>query len=557
MASRYAILGLGLMGSRVATRLAALGHEVSGWNRSRSADLAGRCPGVRIADSPGQAAEGADAVLLLLHDGAVVREVVGGADLAAGLRDGALVLDMGTNDPGTAREVARMLGGRVRFADAPVSGGTVAAEEGTLSIFLGAPPDLAPTMGGFLAPLGRVTAFGATGQGQAAKLANQIAVACTIAGLAETLAFGEHLGLAPDRLLAAMAGGLADSRVMALAGPRMLAGDFAPRGRAATHLKDLDAVLGQVADRPGALAASRVAREMLLRLGPRRNELDHSAMLLSARAALTTDDTAPRCPMTELAANLSTLFTEWPLPERPARAAACGFRHVELRGLEGHDPALVGKAMKAAGVGCALINADSGDLSRGELGLAADPATAGRFRESVARAVEAASELGAPLVHVMAGRIDPAVPRDAQLARAGDAYRDAAAAAGSAGVAVVIEPLSPTLAPDYLFTDLDLAARFVEGIGQPGLGLLFDLFHMQLAGGNILGRFERVRPHVRHVQMAAVPDRGEPGRGELDIAYVLEGLAARGYTGLVGCEYVPRDGTLAGLSWAAPWGIRT
>ena len=141
-----------------------------------------------------------------------------------------------------------------------------------------------------------MTAFGATGQGQAAKLANQIAVACNIAGLAETLAFAEHLGLSPGRLLSAMEGGLAESRVMAFVGPRMAMDDFAPRGRASTHLKDLDAVLAQVPDAPDALASTRVARELLLALGDRRSDLDHGAMLLSARAALTDErnDRKPR-----------------------------------------------------------------------------------------------------------------------------------------------------------------------------------------------------------------------------------------------------------------------
>ena len=78
---------------------------------------------------------------------------------------------------------------------------------------------------------------------------------------------------------------------------------------------------------------------------------------------------------------------------------------------------------------------------------------------------------------------------------------------------------------------------------------------MQLAGGNILGRFEQVRQHVRHVQMAAVPDRGEPDRGEPDMPFILDKLAARGCSGPIGCEYIPRNGTLAGLGWAAAWGI--
>jgi hydroxypyruvate isomerase len=259
--------------------------------------------------------------------------------------------------------------------------------------------------------------------------------------------------------------------------------------------------------------------------------------------------------MTELAANLSTLFTEWPLLERPARAAACGFRHVELRGLEGHSATKFGAALRAAGIDCVLFNADAGDPSLGELGLAADLSKRGRFRDSVSRALDAAVELGAPLVHVMAGRRDGSLLPEDQLASARAAYAEACELSGQVGVSVVIEPLSPTLAPDYLFNDLDRTARFVEDV-PAGPGLLFDLFHMQLAGGNILGRFETVRRLVRHVQVAAVPDRGEPGRGELDISFVLDELARRGYAGAVGCEYVPRNGTIAGLDWAAPWGIR-
>jgi 2-hydroxy-3-oxopropionate reductase len=239
-----------------------------------------------MAGSPGAAADGADAVLLLLHDGAAVRDVIAHSDLVPALGAGAFVLDMGTNDPGTARDMAALLAGHARFADAPVSGGTAAAEAGTLSIFLGAAPDLLSPIAELLRPLGRVTGFGATGQGQAAKLANQIAVACNIAGLAETLAFAEHLGLAPDLLLEAMTGGLAHSRVMELMGQRMTGGDFAPRGRAATHLKDLDAVFAQVPPGPRVLAATRAAREMLLDLGSARADLDHAAMLLAAREAL-------------------------------------------------------------------------------------------------------------------------------------------------------------------------------------------------------------------------------------------------------------------------------
>ena len=260
--------------------------------------------------------------------------------------------------------------------------------------------------------------------------------------------------------------------------------------------------------------------------------------------------------MLELAANLSTLFTEWPLPERPARAAACGFRSVEMRSLEGHAASDIADALSAAGVSCALINADSGDLQKGDLGFAINPDDEGRFVQSLWEALDSAEALGAPLVHVMAGRLSDGrsaeEQRDTALAR----YHDASQRARDRGVTLVIEPLAHSLVPDYLFTDFDFAASFVEAIGNPCLGLLFDVFHLQLCGGNILARFEKHSSLVHHVQIAAVPGRGEPNAGELDTYFVLQGIEALGYRGRVGCEYNPRSGTMEGLGWAAPWGIR-
>jgi len=283
---RYAVLGLGLMGTRIANRLAGLGHEVTGWNRTPCRELAASCPGVKIKASPGQAALGADAVLLWLHDANAVRDVVFKTDLIGSLTPDSVVIDMGTNDPDTALAIGDRLQGKTVFVDGPVSGGTVAAEEGALAIFLGADEPLAQRVAPLLAPLGNPAAFGRLGKGQTAKLANQVAVAITIAALAETLAFAEHLELPTDVLVATMSGGLAGSRVMDVMGPRLLANDLTPRGRAATHLKDLAAVFELVPDQTDVLPATRAARDHLLALGERAHDLDHGAMLVSARAAL-------------------------------------------------------------------------------------------------------------------------------------------------------------------------------------------------------------------------------------------------------------------------------
>ncbi|MEO0382557.1 MAG: TIM barrel protein [Pseudomonadota bacterium] len=259
--------------------------------------------------------------------------------------------------------------------------------------------------------------------------------------------------------------------------------------------------------------------------------------------------------MLELSANLSTLFTEWPLPERPARAADCGFKWAELRSLEGHDPTHIAACFKEEGLRCGLINAHAGDLTQGELGFAGHPTRHESFRDSLTTALEAAAELDAAFVHVMAGNRDPEMTLDDQVVAAGDAYKCAAARAKKFGIGVLIEPLASVLAPDYLFTDLDATARFVRALDAPGLSILFDVYHMQLAGGDILRRFEKCSSQIAHVQIAAVPDRTEPGYGELDVSFILNEMESLGYAGTVGCEYVPRAGTLEGLGWAANWGV--
>lgn len=286
MRLKTCVLGLGLMGSRAAIRLAEKGHDVVAWNRTALTTGHKVATVSTLASSPCEAVKGAAVVLLFLHNADAVCEVLLTSGASKCLAVDSLVADMGTNTPEAARHVASQLPTSVRFVDAPVSGGTQGVEQGTLSIFLGARDEDVPLVRSALGDLGQISHMGELGVGQAAKLANQIVVACSIAGLAEGVAFGEALGLRPDVLIRALRGGLADSRVLETIGERISADDFTPHGRAATHLKDLDCAFSQVAAAADSLRAASTAQDYLATVVHSFGDLDHSAMVLAARAAL-------------------------------------------------------------------------------------------------------------------------------------------------------------------------------------------------------------------------------------------------------------------------------
>jgi len=116
---------------------------------------------------------------------------------------------------------------------------------------------------------------------------------------------------------------------------------------------------------------------------------------------------------------------------------------------------------------------------------------------------------------------------------------------------VLIEPLNPRDVPGYFLTDLDQAARIITSVGAPNLRVMFDCYHQQITGGDLVTRFARHLAVIGHVQIAAVPDRGEPDRGEVDFRWLIPQLRRLGYAGAFGAEYRPRGTVQAGLGWLA------
>lgn len=237
---KIALLGTGLMGLPMARRLAAAGFELTVWNRTRSRAEALRADGVRIADSAAEAVRGVEAAVTMLEHGDAVRDVLFEYGVADTLAQGALLIDMSSIRPDEARAHAAALAERgASHLDAPVSGGTVGAQAGTLAIMAGGAAADFERAAPLFATLGRATHVGPHGAGQLAKLANQMIVGITIGAVAEALLLAERGGADPAKVREALRGGFADSRILEVHGQRMVERDFAKRAAITVQLKDL------------------------------------------------------------------------------------------------------------------------------------------------------------------------------------------------------------------------------------------------------------------------------------------------------------------------------
>ncbi|WP_181704726.1 NAD(P)-dependent oxidoreductase [Chthonobacter rhizosphaerae] len=279
-----AVLGLGRMGVPQAARLLGAGHRVTVWNRSPGKAAALTGAGAVEASSPTAAVAGADVIITMLTDGKAVGSVLFETGVAEAIRPGAVVIDMSSIAPAEARDHARRLAGHgVHHLDAPVSGGTVGAEAGTLSIMAGGPEAVFDAAVPVLSAMGRPTRVGESGAGQVAKLANQMIVGITIGAVAEALAFAERAGADAAKVREALRGGFAESRILDLHGDRMVRGDFTPLGRASIQLKDLDNALSTGAPVGAAQPFSALARSLFEHLLAAHGDVDHSGLILALR----------------------------------------------------------------------------------------------------------------------------------------------------------------------------------------------------------------------------------------------------------------------------------
>jgi 2-hydroxy-3-oxopropionate reductase len=285
---RIALLGTGLMGAPMARRLLAAGFPLTVWNRSRSKAEALAADGATLAETAAEAVGGADVVITMLDSGSVVTEVLFAGGVAEAMAAGATLIDMSSIPPSTARDHAARLTARgVNYLDAPVSGGTLGAEAGTLAIMAGGEAAVFEKAVPVFAPMGRAVRVGPSGSGQLAKLANQAIVGITIGAVAEALLLVERGGADPAAVREAIRGGFAESRILEVHGRRMIERDFVPGGKVVTQIKDLETIV-RTADEIGLdLPLSRNVLRRYIELRDRQDagDLDHAALFLQLEAA--------------------------------------------------------------------------------------------------------------------------------------------------------------------------------------------------------------------------------------------------------------------------------
>lgn len=273
---------MGQMGRVVALRLKDAGHDVHVWNRTFETAQLLEVSGLVAHRDAKNAVHSANLVISELADGPAVATVLFEQQAANAMAHGALFIDMASIQPSEARDhAARLTALGIAYLDAPVSGGTVGAQAGTLAIMVGGHETDFARAQPVLAILGRATRVGPHGAGQLAKLANQMIVGATIGVVAEALLFAAKGGADMAQVREAIAGGFADSRILQLHGQRMVERDFAQRGSMNVQLKDMRNVLATAADiafdAPIAAAVHTLYRQAIDHgLG----QLDHSALFV-------------------------------------------------------------------------------------------------------------------------------------------------------------------------------------------------------------------------------------------------------------------------------------
>ncbi len=271
------------------------------------------------------------------------------------------------------------------------------------------------------------------------------------------------------------------------------------------------------------------------------------------------------------AANLSWLYTDLPFLDRFAAAARDGFAGVECLFPHEHPLADIQARLRDTGLSLVLFNAEPGNWASGERGLASLDGRDSDFRHSVLSALDRACALGdglghhhgRPLVHVMAGLCAaPAgsAAHQAAWARFEQRLAWAAEQAQAHGITLTIEPINPRDMPGYLLTRQDEAHGIVQRIGSAHLRVQMDIYHCQIVEGDVTSRLRHWLPtgQIGHLQIAGVPDRNEPDRGELHHPWLFDELQRLGWSGWIGCEYRPRAAprpdapgaaTTQGLGW--------
>ena len=257
--------------------------------------------------------------------------------------------------------------------------------------------------------------------------------------------------------------------------------------------------------------------------------------------------------MPKLAANLTMLFGDVDFLERFEAAADAGFRGVEFLFPYAYEAQALKQRLRDHKLVQVLHNLPGGNWAGGERGIACLPGREDEFKAGVAQAIAYANALECDRVNCLAGvlpqGVEPSTARETFVRN----LQYAAPLFKGAGIKLLIEPINTRDVPGFFLSGTRQAIEIIEAVGSDNLWLQYDIYHMQIMEPPVAATIERELPRIAHMQLADVPGRHEPGTGEMDYPSLLSLIDRLGYTGWIGCEYVPTAKTVDGLAWAKPY----
>ncbi len=273
-------IGTGLMGFPMAKNILKAGYKVKAFNRSINKAEPLKDFGAEISNSIGELVKASDVVITMLTNDDAVNEVIGSDEFLNNLKPNSTVIDMSSVKQTTAVNHGKNLKSqKINFLDAPVSGGTIGAEEASLAIMIGGEQVVFDSVKDILKSMGNPTLVGPVGCGQVSKLANQIIVGLAIGAVAEAVTLCEKAGADPKKMIKALSGGWADSKVLRTHGKRMIDKDFSPKGKTSSQLKDMNNIYECANNYNTQLPISNLVKEMYKSLVENgHGETDHSSL---------------------------------------------------------------------------------------------------------------------------------------------------------------------------------------------------------------------------------------------------------------------------------------
>ncbi|MDR3621916.1 MAG: NAD(P)-dependent oxidoreductase [Paludisphaera borealis] len=291
--TRIGWIGTGVMGSSMCGHLIAAGYQATVYNRTRSKTDAVAAKGAKVASSPREVAEASDVVFTIVGYPRDVREVVlGEQGTLAGVKAGAVLVDMTTSEPALAVEIAERAKAKgVHSVDAPVSGGDVGAKEARLSIMIGGEPDVVDALRPLFEAMGKtIVRQGGPGAGQHTKMVNQVLIAANMIGVCEALLYGYKAGLDLETVMQSVASGAAGSWSLSNLGPRIIADNFEPGFFVEHFLKDMGIALAESRRMNLALPGLALAEQLYRAVAAQGYDRKGTHALLLALASLSNID---------------------------------------------------------------------------------------------------------------------------------------------------------------------------------------------------------------------------------------------------------------------------